>query len=45
MSVRKYTHKTIKNITMTREQIMFVEDEWYSKFNKAFYNTNTNKVG
>ena len=30
---------------MTREQIMLVEDEWYSKFNKVFHNVNTNKVG
>jgi hypothetical protein len=30
---------------MTREQIRMVEDEWYSKFNKVFYNINTNKVG
>ena len=43
--MRKFTHKTIKNITMTSEQIRLGEDEWYSKFNKAFYNVNTNKVG
>ncbi len=31
------------NITMNREQIRMVEDEWYSKLNN--YNVNTNKVG
>ena len=41
--MRKYTHKKV--ITMTSEQIRLVEDEWYSKFNKVFYNINTNKVG
>jgi len=40
--MRKFTHKKI--ITMTREQIRMVEDEWYDKFNKN-YNINTNKVG
>ena len=42
--MRKFTHKKLIKITMSREQIRMVEDEWYTRFNKN-HNVNTNIVG
>ncbi len=36
---RKHTHKVITKLT--RKQIMMIEDEWYARYNKAVYKTNT----
>ena len=41
--MRKFIHKQV--ITMNSEQIRLAEDEWFDKYNKVFYNINTNKVG
>ncbi len=38
---RKHKHKVIAKLT--RQQIMMIEDEWYARFNKAYYKTSTNK--
>ncbi len=40
---RKFNHKRIFNAN--KQQIMMIEDEWYSKFNKEYYKSNTNLVG
>ena len=40
---RKHTHNKV--IKLTKQQIVMIEDEWWSKYNKVFYNINTNKAG
>ena len=43
MSKRKHTHHKI--IKLTKKEILMIEDRWYARYNKAYYNINTNKVG
>ena len=40
--VRKHNHHKV--ITISREMIRMIEDEWYERYNRN-YNINTNKVG
>jgi len=40
--MRKFTHTSkFKFIAMKQEEIRMAEDEWNSRFNKNYYNTNT----
>ena len=39
---RKHTHKVITKLT--RQQIMMIEDEWYDRYNRSYYNVNTKIV-
>ena len=36
---RKRSHNKV--IKLTKKEIMMIEDEWYARFNKAVYKTNT----
>ena len=40
---RKHTHKVVNKLT--KQQILMIEDEWWSRYNTVVYKLNTNKVG
>ena len=42
--MRKRKHSHTKIIKLTRQQILMIEDEWYARYNRNSYKTNTNKV-